>query len=405
MTSNYRFANIACAVLVVVSVAGCGKSADGPAPSGAKPPPVVAYITVSPRSIPVSNELPGRLEASRVAQVRARTAGIVLQRVFKEGSDVKAGEVLFRIDPAAFQTAQESAQAVLAKAQANLAQASLKIKRYQPLADINAISKQEFDDALTARQQAAADVASARAALQNAALTLSYATVKAPIGGRIGRAQVTEGALVGQNEATPLATIQQLDPIYVTLTQSSTDLLRLRQAMASGQLQSAGKGQAAVTLITEDGKVYPQPGTLLFSDMLVDEGSGAVSLRAVFPNPQRFLLPGMFVRARLEQALNEKAITVPQQAVQRSPQGATVMLLGAGDKVVVQPVKTDSSQGDNWIVSQGLKAGDRVIVEGFQKIKPGALVKPVPWQTPASPATLATPATPATPATSKPTSN
>lgn len=337
-------------------------------------------MTVAPQRITMTTELPGRLEATRVAQVRARVAGIVQKRVFREGSEVKAGDILFRIDPAPFQAAYNSTLAAVAKADANLAQANLKVQRYRPLVETNAISKQEYDEALTAQKQATADLASARAAQETARLNLGYATVTAPISGRIGRAQVTEGALVGQGEATPLASIQQLHPIYVNLTQSSAEMLQLQRAMASGRLKSVGQGQAKVTLVTEDGRAYPHAGKLLFSDVSVDESTGAVTLRAEFPNPDRFLLPGMYVRARLEQAVSENAITVPQQAVQRTPAGASVMLIGPEDKVTPQPVRTEGTQGDTWVISEGLKAGDRVIVEGLQKVQPGASVKPVPWK-------------------------
>jgi membrane fusion protein, multidrug efflux system len=394
MRSNLRLKRVIIASLILSTLAGCGeKQSNAQAPGGGMPAPEVSIITVAPASTALTTELPGRLEASRTAQVRARVAGIVLQRPFREGSDVKAGDVLFRIDPAPFQATYESAQAALAKAEANLVQASLKAQRYKPLVEINAVSKQEYDDAVAAQKQATADVASTKAIRQNAGLNLAYATVTAPISGRIGRALVTEGALVGQGEATPLATIQQLDPIYVNLTQSSTDVLRLRQAMANGKLKSAGQGQAKVTLVTEDGQPYPHSGKLLFSDLAVDESTGAITLRAEFPNPDRFLLPGMYVRARLEQAVNERAIMVPQQAVTRSPDGAAVLLVGADNKVVSQPVKTDAAQGNNWIISQGLKAGDRVIVEGLQKAKPGAPVKPVPWQADATKAAANQPST------------
>lgn len=363
----------------LLTLAGCGEKPPAvPAPR-TPPPAEVAIITVAPARLALTTELPGRVEASRVAQVRARAAGIVLKRVFREGSEVRAGDVLFRIDPAPFKATYDSTQAAVSKAEANLAQASLKVQRYAPLVKTSAISKQEFDDVLTTQKQFSADLASAKAARQTAALNLGYATVTAPISGRIGRAQVSEGALVGQGEATPLATIQQIDPVYVTLTQSSTDLLMLQRAMSSGRLQSAGKGQARVQLVTEDSKTYPEPGKLLFSDLSVDESTGAVSLRAQFANPERMLLPGMYVRARLDQAVEEQAITVPQQAVQRTQQGATVLLVAADNKVTVRPVKADTAQGNLWIVSDGLKAGDRVIVEGFQKAKPGATVKPVPW--------------------------
>jgi membrane fusion protein (multidrug efflux system) len=340
-------------------------------------------VTVELKSLAITNELPGRLEASRIAQVRARAAGIVLKRTFREGSDIKAGDVLFRIDPAPFQATFESAQASVTRAEANLAQANLKVQRYKPLVETNAISRQEYDDALTVQKQAAADVATARAARQTASLNLGYATVTAPISGRVGRAQVTEGALVGVGEATPLTTIQQIDPIYVNLTQSSTEVLRLKRAMASGQLASAGKDQASVTLLTEDGTPYPQAGKLLFSDVTVDESSGAITLRAEFPNPNRFLLPGMYVRAQLNQAVNERAITVPQQAVIRNQDGASVMVVNADGKVAAQNIRADTAQGDTWIVAEGLKAGDRVIVEGLQKVKPGAPVKAMPWKGPA----------------------
>lgn len=373
---------------LLAALAGCGDKpaagANGPAAGGAPPPPEVAVVTIEPKRLSLTTELPGRLEASRIAQVRARVPGIVLKRTFEEGSNVKAGQVLFRIDPASLQAAFSSTQAAVSKAQANLAQASLKVQRYKPLVETSAISKQEYDDALTAQKQAVADLATSRATSQNAGLSLGYATVTAPISGRIGRAQVTEGALVGQGEATPLATVQQVDPIYVNLTQSSTDVLRLRRAMASGKLQSAGPDAARVELVTEDGQVYPQSGKLLFSDLTVDESSGAITLRASFPNPSRMLLPGMYVRARLEQAVNDAALTVPQQAVQRTNDGASVMVVGTDNKVAARPVKADTAQGNLWVVTSGLKPGDRVIVEGLQKAKPGAVVKTVPWTPPAA---------------------
>jgi membrane fusion protein, multidrug efflux system len=362
-------------------LSGCGeKSANAQTPGGGMPPPEVSVVTVAPQRLVMTTELPGRIEATRVAQVRARVPGIVLKRVFREGSDVKAGEVLFRIDPGPYQATFNSTAAAVAKAEANLAQANLKVQRYKPLVETNAISKQEYDDALTAQKQATADLATAKATQETARLNLGYATVTAPISGRIGRALVTEGALVGQGEATPLAMIQQLDPVFVNLTQSSTDLLQLRRAMANGQLKRVGKDEAKVTLVGEDGRPYPHSGKLLFSDVAVDESSGAVTLRAEFPNPDRMLLPGMYVRAVLEQAVTENAITVPQQAVMRDMTGASVMVVGADGKVVQRPIKADRSQGDSWIVNEGLKEGDRVIVEGLQKAKPGASVKPVPWK-------------------------
>jgi membrane fusion protein (multidrug efflux system) len=385
MASVHRFTTIAVLLSLLFSLTACGeKNAVAQVPGAGMPPPEVAVVTIAPQRLAMSTELPGRLEALRVAQVRARVPGIVTKRVFREGSDVKAGDVLFRIDPAQFEASYNSAEAALARAEANQAQANLKVQRYKPLVETNAISKQEYDDALTAQKQAAADVASAKASRQTARLNLGYATVNAPISGRIGRALVTEGALVGQGEATPLAVVQQLDPIYVNVTQSATEALQLRRAMASGQLQKVGKGEAKVTLVTEDGQAYPHAGKLLFADMTVDQSTGAITLRAEVPNPDRFLLPGMYVRARVEQAVNEQAITVPQQAVQRDGNGASVLVVGTDGKVAARPVKADRAQGNAWIVSEGLKAGDQVIVEGFQKVQPGATVKPVAWKAPAA---------------------
>jgi membrane fusion protein (multidrug efflux system) len=379
------------AASLALALAACGdKKPDPQAQAAATPPPEVAVVTVAPERIAITNELPGRVEALRTAQVRARVPGIVQKRLFTEGTDVKAGDVLFRIDPASLQATLSNALAARARVEANLAQANLKVQRYRPLVETNAISRQEYDDALVAQKQARADLEAARATQQTASLNLGYATVTAPISGRIGRAQVTEGALVGQGEATPLATIQQLDPIYVNLTQSSSELLRLRQAMAAGKLKTMGRDQASVSLVTEDGTPYPQTGKLLFSDLAVDQSSGAITLRAEFPNPNRFLLPGMYVRARLDQAVNESAITVPQQAVQRDNNGASVMLVGADGKVAPRPIQTGSAQGEKWIVTDGLKQGDVVIVEGLQKIKPGAPVKTVPWKA-AVPASAAAP--------------
>ncbi|MGZ3239478.1 MAG: efflux RND transporter periplasmic adaptor subunit [Burkholderiaceae bacterium] len=379
MRSIRRLTHIATALLILSSIAGCGAKTDNKPAAGGVPPPEVSVITIAPAPITLVTELPGRLEATRIAQVRARVPGIVLKRTFEEGREVKAGDLLFQIDPTPFQTTYNSAQAAQAKAEANLAQANLKVERYKPLVETNAISKQEYDDALTAQKQTAADVAAAKATQENARLNLTYASVTAPISGQIGRALGTEGALVGQGEATPLALIQQLDPIYVNLTQSSTDLMRLRRAISSGKLKGSSN-QVKVSLVTEDGNVYPQPGKLLFSDISVDESSGSIMMRASFPNPDRTLLPGMYVRARLDQAVNENAITVPQQAVIRGTDGASVLLVDKDGKVTPQPVQADTAQDNKWVISKGLKAGDQVIVEGFQKAKPGATVKPVAWQ-------------------------
>ena len=394
VSRNSRFALTAVALATLAALAACGKKPDA-AGAGGPPPTEVSVVTVAPQRLAISDELPGRLEATRIAEVRARVPGIILKRAFREGSDVKAGDVLFRIDPAPLQAAFSSAQAAQARAEATAAQATAKAKRYQPLVEVNAISKQEYDDAIATQKTAEADVLTARAARQTAALNLGYATVTAPISGRIGRALVTEGALVGQADVTQLALIQQLDPIYVNLTQPANEVLKLKRALADGKLKSNSSGQAKVTLVTDDGQPYPQSGKLLFSDLSVDQSTGEITLRAEFPNPQRTLLPGMYVRARLEQGVDENAITVPQQAVVRDVGGSVVMLVGADNKVVAQPVTTGSSQGNVWIIKDGVKPGDRVIVEGLQKIKPGAPVKPVQWNDPSKAAPAAAPAAPA----------
>lgn len=365
----------------MLQLAGCGEKNANAQGQGAAPPPMeLPTVTVAPQRLAVTTELPGRIEAARTAEVRARVPGIVQKRVFQEGSEVKADQVLFRIDPGVYRANVNSAEAALARAEANLAQARLTAERYKPLVATNAISKQEFDNAQTAVKQAEADVATAKASLETARLNLGYATVTAPISGRIGRALVTEGALVGQGEATPLAVIQQIDPVYVNITQSASEALELRRAMENGRLQGMGKDGAKVTIVAEDGQAYPHAGKLLFSDITVDPTSGAITLRAQVPNPNRFLLPGMYVRARVEQAVNEQAILVPQQAVQRNAQGASVFVVNADNQAEVRPVKTERAYGNDWIISEGLKAGDRVIVAGFQKLAPGAPVKPVPWK-------------------------
>jgi len=394
MSSLPRLTTLGAAIIVLFAVTACGKSDQQ---ASAPLPTEVSVITVKQGPLGVMNELPGRLESTRIAEIRARVPGVVLKRTFREGSDIKAGATLFLIDPAQFKATYNSANASVARAEATLLQAELKEKRYKPLVATNAISKQEYDDVTATLKQAEADLASAKASRDTARLSLDYATVTSPISGRIGRALVTEGALVGQNEATPLATVQQIDPIYVNMTQSSTEILRLQRAMASGKLKSAGKGQVKVTLINEDGQEYAQSGKLLFSDLTVDESSGAVTLRAEFPNPDRQLLPGMYVRARVEQAINENAITVPQQAITRTPDGSAVMVVSAESKVVSRPVKTGAASGDSWVINDGLREGDQVIVEGLQKVQPGATVKAVQWKK-AAPADATAPADAAKPA-------
>ena len=369
------------------SVAACGPSGNAQgAAASAPPPPEVGVITVSLRPVGLVTELPGRLEASRVAQVRARVAGIVLKRLFTEGSDVRAGQLLFQIDASAYQAVVAGAQATLARAQANVTQATALAERYKPLLEANAISKQDYINAVAAQRQAEADVASAKAAQQTGQLNLGYASVTSPISGRIGRALVTEGALVGQGEATPLALVQQINPMYVNFTQSTTDVLKLRRAIASGKFsKSSDAGAASVRIVLEDGSVYPDAGKLLFSDLTVDQTSGQITLRAEMPNAAGLLLPGMYVRVRLEQAATPNGILVPQQAVTRGSTGDSVMIVGADGKVVSRPVRVGSAQAGEWVILDGVKAGELVMVDGFQKLRGDAPVKPVPWQAPAVP--------------------
>jgi len=307
--------------------------------------------------------------------------GVVLKRQFAEGAVVRAGQPLFLIDPAPYVAAVDSAQAQVARAQAGLAQASATAERYKPLAEARAISQQDFVNAQAAEKAAAADVAAAQAALRSARINLGYAQVTAPIAGRIGRALVTEGALVSAAEATQLALIQQTSTVYVNFTQSSGEVLRLRRAVANNELQRVGGQAVAVSVVLEDGSVLPQPGKLLFSDLSVDPTSGQVTLRAEVPNADGLLLPGQFVRVRLAQAELPGGFLVPQQAVTRTQQGDTVLVVGEGNKPAPRQVNIRSGQSGQWVVTGGLKAGDKVIVDGFQKMfVPGAPVTPVPWQ-------------------------
>jgi membrane fusion protein (multidrug efflux system) len=380
-------------VLALALLAACSgkEGAPGPAPAGAMPPPPsVGVVTVAPQVVALQAELPGRVEPLRVAQVRARVNGVVLERQFVEGSEVRAGQALFLIDPAPYQAALDSASAQLARAQASLAQATATADRYRPLAEARAISHQDYVNAQSAQMSAEADVAAGRAAVQTARINLGYAQVTAPIAGRIGRALVTEGALVSAAEATQLALIQQTRTVYVNFTQSSGDVLRLRRAMAANQLRRVGADAVAVRVVLEDGSELPRPGRLLFSDLSVDASSGQVTLRAEVDNPDGLLLPGQYVRVRLAQAELPAAYLLPQQAVTRSAQGDTVLVVGEGNKPMPRPVTVGSSQGGQWVVTGGLNAGDRVIVDGFQKMfVPGAPVTPVPWSAAASAAASA----------------
>ena len=376
---SVHLAFIACTISVLL---GCGAKEGASPPSGNGGPPLatVGVITVEQQRVALQTELPGRVSPLRVAQVRARVNGVVMQRLFKEGSQVSAGQLLFQIDPAPYRATYDSAQASLSKAHANLLQANAQVQRFKPLAEANAVSQQEFSSLVTSQKQAEADVAAAAAALQSARINLEYASVTAPISGRIGQALVTEGALVSQAEATQLALIQQTDTVYVNFTQSTADVLSLRKAIATKQLRSAADGSLAVRVVLEDGSELPYKGKLLFTDLTVDPTSGQVTLRAEMPNKDGLLLPGQYVRVRLSQAELPRGIALPQQAVTRTGQGDTVLVVGADNKPVSRNVKVGPAQNNQWLILEGLEVGEQVIVDGFQKMMvPGAPVKTVPW--------------------------
>ncbi len=394
---KYTLLALACAM----ALGACGGKGDAPAASGApKMPPVqVGVVKATPGDVGLVTELPGRVEAVRTAQIRARSAGILQERLFREGSEVKAGQLLFKIDAAPYAAALESARATLARAEANWTQASAQLERLRPLVAANAVSKQDFVNAEASQKAALADVAAGKAAVRQAEINLSYTAVTSPISGRIGRAMVTEGALVGQGEATQLALVQQINPVYVNFTQSSTDVLNLRRAMEAGQLKRAAGAQAAsVRVMLADGSEYPLPGKLLFTDLSVDPTTGQVTLRAEVPNPKGELLPGLYVRVRVEQAQASNAITLPQQAVTRTQQGDSVNVVSDDGKVTPRNVKVTMAQNNRWLVQEGLQAGEQVMVDGFQKLMmlpPGTPVQAVPWQPPgvaAAPANAAAPA-------------
>lgn len=355
-----------------LALTGCD---DKPAQQGAQHMPEVGIVTLKSAPLQITTELPGRTSAYRVAEVRPQVSGIILKRNFTEGSDIQAGVSLYQIDPATYQASYESAKGDLAKAQAAANIAQLTAKRYQKLLGTKYISQQDYDTAVADAQQSNAAVVAAKAAVETARINLAYTKVTSPISGRIGKSAVTEGALVQNGQATALATVQQLDPIYVDVTQSSNDFLRLKQELANGTLKQEN-GKAKVELVTNDGLKYPQGGTLEFSDVTVDQTTGSITLRAIFPNPDHTLLPGMFVRARLQEGTNPDALLVPQQGVTRTPRGdASVMVVGEGDKVEVRQVTATQAIGDKWLVTSGVKSGDRVIVSGLQKVKPGVQVK------------------------------
>lgn len=381
--SFIRYSSIVIPLAALLAACSAKDGAPGAGPGG-MPAAEVGVVTVAPQSIALNTELPGRVSPLRMAQVRARVNGVVLQRLFREGSEVKAGQLLYQIDAAPYKAAFDSAQATVAKAQANLAQASAQAERNQPLVEAKAISQQEFTTLVTAQKQAEADLAGAKAALQSARINLDYASVSAPISGRIGQSLVTEGALVSQTEATQMALIQQTDNVYVNFTQSTTDVLLLRKALAAKQLRRAGDGSVAVRVVLEDGSELPRAGKLLFTDLTVDASSGQITLRAEVPNPDGLLLPGQYVRVRLSQAELPFGVLLPQQAVTRSNQGDSVLVVGADGKPMPRPVKIGNAQTNQWVILDGLKPGEQVIVDGFQKMMvPGAPVKAVPWTGPA----------------------
>jgi membrane fusion protein (multidrug efflux system) len=381
-----RRGQLACA-LAAIMLAGCGQDKHA---KPAAPTPQVTVVTVKRTSVPVTIELPGRTSAYLIAQVRARVDGIVQKRSFEEGSDVKADQPLYQIDPAPYRNALNSALATQQKAEANLATTSAQAGRYKVLLGSNAVSKQDYDNAFAAQGQAAADVAVAKAAVDTARLNLGYTTVVAPISGRSGASQVTQGAYVQATAATLLTTIQQINPIYVDLNQASVEGLQLRKEVASGHLKLTGLDQARVTLTLEDASQYPLTGTLQFSGTTVDPATGSVTIRALFPNPRFVLLPGMFVRARFEQGINDRALLVPIPAVSRTATGqATALVIGPDNKLVQRPIQARNMLGDQWVVTAGLNEGERVVVAGLQKVQPGMRVQAVEAARPPAPGVVA----------------
>jgi membrane fusion protein (multidrug efflux system) len=351
-------------------LAACGKQAPPQSP-----PPQVGYVTVQPQSVTITTDLPGRTTAYRIAEIRPQVSGVIQKLMFTQGSEVKAGQQLYQIDPAPFQASLDSALAAEAKAEASLVSARLLAERYKPLAEAHAVSQQDYDNAVSSQAQAAADVATAKASVETARINLVYTRVLSPISGHSSRSSVTEGALVTADQTTALVTVQQLDPIYVDVTQPSSMLLRLRRELASGRLHKAGDNQAQVRLTLEDSTAYPQPGKLKFSEVTVDQGTGSVTLRAEFPNPDGTLLPGMFVHEQIEEGVNETALLVPQQGITHNQKGEpTAMVVKADGKVELRTLKTDRAIGDQWLVSDGLQAGDKVVVQGLQSIKPDVQV-------------------------------
>lgn len=381
-------------------LSACGKPPGGPPPAPGTP--TVGVIQVQPQRVVLTTQLPGRTSAYLVAEVRPQVGGIVKARTFKEGSDVKAGQPLYQIDPATYKAAYDADNAALAKAQASVKTARLKAERYKELRAIQAVSQQDYDDAVATLEENEAQVASARAQLESSRINLAYARIDAPISGRIGKSSVTPGALVTASQNTALATVQQLDPLYVDVSQSSASLLRLKQAMARGDLQKSGANSAKVQLILEDGSAYPLEGTLEFSDVTVDQNTGTITLRAVFPNPTGDLLPGMYVRALLQEGVKDQALLVPQQAVSRDGAGKPyAYIVDSNNTLQRRSLETDRAVGDQWLIQDGLAAGDRLVVDGQQRAAPGVVVNVTPW----SPDTQASSAPPAVPVATSTASN
>ncbi len=357
-----------------LALAGCSEAQPQAGPR-AVPPPAVDVVTLRVRPVTLTTDLPGRTSAYRTAEVRPQVSGVLLKRLFDEGDTVEAGQQLYQIDPAPYEAALASAKATLAHAEATAKTAQLAVDRYRPLAATHAISRQDLDNAIGTLEQSKADIASAEAAIKTASINLAYTKVLSPISGRSGRSSVTEGALVTANQSTALVTVTQLDPIYVDVTQSTTTMLRLKRELASGQISSAGNGKVPVKLLLEDGSAYDQTGTLQFSEVTVDQGTGAVILRAIFPNTDGLLLPGMFVREQLQEGIVQNGILAPQQGVTHNQKGEpTALVVDADAKVQLRLLKTDRAVGNGWLVADGLKDGDRLIVSGVQKVRPGMQV-------------------------------
>jgi membrane fusion protein (multidrug efflux system) len=378
MKKNNRAILVAASILILSFIlGGCGKQKTG----GPPPMPEVAVVTIQAKQVVITTELAGRTSANLVAEVRPQVSGIIQKRLFTEGSDVRAGQALFQIDPALYQAALNNAKAALGRSEANLPAIRLKTDRLRELLAEKAVSQQDYDDASAALKQAQADIQYWQATVETARINLKYTSITAPISGRIGRSNVTEGALVTAQQPTVLATIQRLDPMYVDVPQSTAEVLRLRRGLKEGHLDKNGANQKKVKLIMEDGAAYPLEGTLQFRDVTVDPTTGSVMLRVVFPNPKGVLLPGMFVRAVVQEGVNKQAILIPQQAVSCDPKGKPLTLIvDAESKVQLRMLSLDRTIGDQWLVSSGLESGERVIMEGMQKVKPGASVKVVPFE-------------------------